>query len=158
MTLWIDADACPGEIRSVLFRAAIRRRLKLVLVACSPIAIPPGGDFALELVPPGADSADDRIVERCQVGDLVVTADIPLAARVVEKGATALNPRGELYTAANVGQALSMRNFMEEMRSGGLVQGGPAEHHARDTQKFANALDRFLVRARLGNKEPGEQS
>ncbi len=146
MTIWVDADACPAEIREVLYRAALRRRTPTVLVANTPQRTPESEYLSSALVPPGADAADHFIVLQCHPGDLVITADVPLAARIVAKGATGLNPRGELYTAENVGQCLSMRNFMEEMRGAGLVEGGPAGHRSTDTQRFANALDRFLAK------------
>ena len=147
MRVWVDADACPGEIRTILLRSAARGRIaELVFVANAPLSLPRREGVRLELVPPGSDKADDRIAEGCGPGDLVVTADVPLAARVVEAGATGLNPRGEPYTEETVGEALSMRNFFDEMRSGGLVSGGPAGHARADTQRFANALDRFLAR------------
>lgn len=145
MTLWLDADACPIPIREMLFRAAVRTATPLILVANCPIRIPPGEWIHMVVVPPNPDEADDYIAEHCEAGDLVITSDIPLAARVVAAGAMGLNPRGELYTEENAESALAMRNMMMELRSNGLVQGGPSPHSAPDTQAFANALDRFLT-------------
>lgn len=147
MMIWVDADACPAEVKHILFCAAERHAVAMMLVANSPVHIPPSDLIALEIVPSGPDIADDYIAEHCGEGDLVITADIPLAARVVEAGATGLNPRGLLYTEENIGECLALRNFMEEMRSGGQAQGGPSRPTASDNQAFANALDRFLAKA-----------
>lgn len=122
--------------------------MSLVLVANSWMDLPPSKVIRLELVPSGADVADNFIAEHCEAGDLVITADIPLAARIVEKGATGLDPRGELYTEENIGERLSMRNFMEELRFAGMVEGGPGTQSQGETQAFANALDRFLHQRR----------
>lgn len=146
MTIWVDADACPNVIKEVLYRAATRVALPLVLVANQPLRIPPSPLISTIQVPAGFDVADNEIVRRLQVGDLVITADIPLAAEVIEKGGHALNPRGELYTTDNIKQRLSMRNFMEELRGSGVETGGPATLGKNDRQAFANALDRFLAR------------
>ena len=149
--IWLDADACPTPIRELLYRAAKRTNTHLTVVANAPIRVPDDQLFSSVVVPPRADAADDHIAEQCEAGDLVITADVPLAARIVEKGATGLNPRGELYTEENVAACLAMRNLMDELRGGGLVQGGPAPHQTTHTQSFANALDRYLtqmVRAR----------
>jgi uncharacterized protein YaiI (UPF0178 family) len=146
MTIWVDADACPGPIKEILFRAAARHDRALVLVANSAMHLPPQENLRLELVPQGADAADDCIAEACGPGDLVVTADVPLAARVVQAGAAGLNPRGELYTEANVEECLARRNFMEELRSAGLAEGGPAALQPTDRKRFADALERFLSR------------
>lgn len=148
MTIYVDADACPGPIKSILYRAVERCGLDLVLVSGQPLAVPPHPRIRHELVPPGADAADNRIAECCTGGDIVITADVPLAARAVEKGAVGLDPRGELYTAETVGERLSMRNFMEEMRFAGMVEGGPRAHRNTDNQAFANALDKLLRGAR----------
>jgi uncharacterized protein len=146
MQIWVDADACPGVIKDILFRVAERRQLNLTLVANQLMRVP-GSRFIRALqVPAGADVADAEIVERLVAGDLVVTGDIPLAARVLEKGGFALNPRGEFYTADNIAQQLTMRAFMEELRSGGVDTGGPAPFGNGDRQNFANALDRHLAR------------
>ncbi len=146
MTIWVDADACPNVVKDVLFRAAERARLEVVLVANSWVRTPPSRFVRSMQVAGGPDVADDAIAERCAAGDLVVTADIPLAARALDKGALALNPRGELYTADSIAQRLSLRNFMDELRGAGVNTGGPAALHPRDVQAFANALDRWLAR------------
>lgn len=145
MTIWVDADACPNMIRDVLFRAAQRTGTAMVLVANQPVRTPPGQLIRSIQVPGGFDEADDYIATQVAAGDLVITADIPLAARAIEAGATALNPRGELYTPDNIRQRLTMRNFMEEMRGAGLSHGGPPPMGDRDKQTFANALDRWLT-------------
>jgi uncharacterized protein YaiI (UPF0178 family) len=145
LQLWVDADACPNVIKDILFRAAERRRVLCTLVANQFIPVPRSPWLKSLQVPAGFDVADDRIVELIQPGDLAVTADIPLAAKVVEKGAFALNPRGSFYTADNIRQRLTMRNFMEELRSSGVQVGGPATFSQQDRTAFANALDRFLT-------------
>ncbi|MFP5430071.1 MAG: YaiI/YqxD family protein [Gammaproteobacteria bacterium] len=145
MQLWVDADACPNVIKDILFRAAEKRQILCTLVANQFIQVPKGPWFKSMQVPSGFDVADDRIVELIQPGDLAITADIPLAAKVVEKGAFALNPRGTFYTAENIRQRLTMRNFMEELRSSGVQVGGPASFSQQDRMAFANALDRFLA-------------
>ena len=145
LQLWVDADACPNVIKDILFRAAEKRQIRCTLVANQFIAVPKGSWFASVQVPAGFDVADDRIVELIQPGDLAITADIPLAAKVVEKGAYALNPRGTFYTADIIRQRLTMRNFMEELRSSGVQVGGPASFSQQDRMAFANALDRFLA-------------
>ena len=145
LQLWVDADACPNVIKDILFRAAARRRVTCTLVANSFIPLPRMEWLKFVQVPAGFDVADDRIVELIQPGDLAVTADIPLAAKVVDKGAFALNPRGSFYTAENIRQRLTMRNFMEELRSSGVQVGGPATFSQQDRTAFANALDRFLT-------------
>lgn len=142
--IWVDADACPNVIKEILFRAANRTRIQLTLVANQYIQIPKSAFIKNMRVEKGFDVADDRIVELCRPGDLVVTADIPLADGVVKKGAIALNPRGELYTEENIAQRLSMRNLMEELRSSGEISGGPASFNQTDRQKFANELDKYL--------------
>ena len=146
MRLWIDADACPNMIKEIVFRAAERLHLETTLVANQPMRLPPSPYIRFEQVPPGFDVADRRIVELMSAGDLVVTADIPLAALVIEKGGAALNPRGELYTKENIRERLSVRNFMDELRVGGVNTGGPPALGARDRQAFANSLDAVLTR------------
>jgi uncharacterized protein YaiI (UPF0178 family) len=146
MQIWVDADACPGVIKDILFRVAERRQMNVTLVANQLMRVP-GSRFIRALqVPAGADVADAEIVERLAAGDLVVTGDIPLAAQVLDKGGFALNPRGEFYTRDNIAQQLTMRAFMEELRSGGVDTGGPAPFGQGDRQSFANALDRHLAR------------
>lgn len=146
--IWVDADACPGVIKEILFRAAERAQIELTLVANQWLRTPPSRFIRAIQVPSGLDVADSEIVSRVSPGDLVVTQDIPLAALVLEKGGVALNPRGELYTPDNMAERLSMRNFMDELRGSGIQTGGPAPLHARDRQTFANQLDRWLARAR----------
>lgn len=143
--IWVDADACPGVIREILFRAADRSQVDLTLVANQWLRTPPSRFIRALQVPAGFDVADSAIVDRVRAGDLVVTQDIPLAALVLAKGAIALNPRGERYTPDNMAERLSMRNFMEELRGSGVQTGGPAPLHARDRQAFANQLDRWLA-------------
>ena len=145
MTIWVDADACPNAIKDILFRAAERARLPLLLVANQWLRTPPSPWIRAIQVPSGLDVADTEIVQRCEPGDLVVTADIPLAARVVEKGAAVIDPRGERYTADTIGQRLSMRNFMDELRGAGVATGGPPPLGPRERQAFANQLDRWLA-------------
>lgn len=145
-TILVDADACPGVIREIIFRASERTQTPVLLVANTWVRTPPSRLVTSAQSSAGLDAADDLIVERCHAGDLVVTADIPLAARVIAKGAAALNPRGELYTADSIAQRLSMRNFMDELRGAGVQTGGPPVLHARDRQAFANALDRWLAK------------
>jgi len=143
--VWVDADACPGVVKEILFRAAERARVQVTLVANQWLRTPPSRYIRALQVQGGFDVADSEIVERVRAGDLVVTQDIPLAARVIEKGGIAVNPRGERYTPDNMAERLSMRNFMEELRGAGVQTGGPAAFHARDRQAFANQLDRWLA-------------
>lgn len=146
--IWVDADACPGVIKEILFRAAEREKISVTLVANQWLRTPPSRYIHAVQVPGGFDVADGEIVRRVAAGDMVVTQDIPLAALVLEKGALALNPRGELYTRETIAQRLSMRNFMEELRGSGVDTGGPAAFGQRDRQSFANALDRWLASRR----------
>ncbi len=148
MQIWVDADACPGEIKEVLYRAAQRTRTKVTLVANQTMRTPRSEFIDSVLVSGGMNVADRRIVELVQAGGLVVTADIPLAAQVVAKGGQALDPRGELYTEANVGERLAMRNLFDELRGGAQITGGPANFNAKDRQAFANQLDRRLTAAK----------
>jgi len=147
MQVWIDADACPGEIKDLLFQAAMRRKVKVTLVANQPIYTPKSEHIDSIVVQAGMNEADRRIVELVEPSDLVVTADIPLAADVVAKGASALNPRGELYTDRNVGERLAVRNMLDELRAGGQITGGPPNFNAKDKKAFANQLDRWLTKA-----------
>jgi len=151
MKLWVDADACPVVIKEILFRAAERTRSLLTLVANQPIRVPSSQYIKTVQVPAGFDVADDEIVKRVEAGDLVITADIPLAAEVIEKGGHALNPRGELYTVENIKARLNMRDFMDTMRASGINTGGPPAINHSDRQAFANNLDRFL--AKYANKD-----
>lgn len=150
MKLWVDADACPVVIKEILFRAAERTCSQLTLVANQPIRVPSSQYIKTVQVPAGFDVADDEIVKRLEAGDLVITADIPLAAEVIEKGGHALNPRGELYTTENIKARLNMRDFMDTLRSSGINTGGPPAISLSDRQEFANNLDRFL--AKYANK------
>jgi len=146
MQIWVDADACPVVIREILFRAAERTGITMTLVANKPTRLPPTPNIHFVQVPPGFDAADKRIVELMSAGDLVITADVPLAAAAIEKGGVALNPRGELYTSENVRERLSVRNFLDELRGSGVNTGGPAALSQRERQMFANQLDRLLAR------------
>ena len=147
MKIWGDADACPGVVRDILFRAARRTGVPLTLVANQPLATPAESNIKTLQVPRGFDVADDEIVKRLEAGDLVITSDIPLAAEVIAKGGHALSPRGEMHTKENIGARLNMRDFLDTMRSSGVeMGGGPAAFSQRDKQTFANELDRFLTR------------
>ena len=147
MKIWVDADACPVVIKDILFKAANRTGVQLTLVANQAMNTPSSPNITAVQVPQGFDVADDEIVKRVTAGDLVITSDIPLAAEVIEKGAYALSPRGELHTKENIGAKLNMRDFMDTMRSSGLeMSGGPAAFSQRDKQEFANNLDRFLTK------------
>ncbi|ACS80727.1 YaiI/YqxD family protein [Maridesulfovibrio salexigens] len=147
MQIWVDADACPKAVKEILFKTAMRREVKLTLVANQYMNIPTSPFIDTIKVGAGFDVADNEIVKLCNAGDLVITADIPLADKIVEKGATGLNPRGELYTEDNIKGILSMRNLMEELRSAGTVSGGPAAFSPKDKQNFTNQLDKFLTRS-----------
>jgi uncharacterized protein YaiI (UPF0178 family) len=147
-TIWVDADACPKVIKEILFRVAERRSIPVILVANQYLQIPPSPFIKMMQVEAGFDVADQKIVELCQKDDLVITADIPLAYGATQKGAVALNPRGELYTADNIGPVLRMRDLMESLRSGlSEISGGPASFSAKNRENFANQLDKFLSRA-----------
>jgi uncharacterized protein YaiI (UPF0178 family) len=148
MQIWVDADACPSVIKDILFRVADRLEIPVTLVANKLLRTPPSRFIKAIQVPAGFDVADNEIVRLTAPGDLVVTADIPLASDVLEKGGHALNPRGEFYTKDNIQQFLTMRTFMDELRSSGVETGGPAPFNQADTRNFANQLDRHL--AKLG--------
>ncbi|RMG36789.1 MAG: YaiI/YqxD family protein [Gammaproteobacteria bacterium] len=148
MRIWVDADAAPRVIKEILYRAAERTGIELVLVANQPLQTPPSRHIRSVQVAAGFDVADNYIVQQVAPGDLVVTADIPLAAEVLEKGAAALNPRGERYTEDNIRQRLNMRDFMDTLRASGVHTGGPAAFSQQDRQAFANQLDRYLARHR----------
>ena len=143
--IWVDADACPRVIKEILFRAAERTGTQLTLVANQPLSVPGSRFIRSVQVAGGCDVADDYIGQQAEVEDLVVTADIPLAAELVEKGCIALNPRGELYTPENIRQRLNMRDFMDTMRGSGVETGGPPPLSQSDRQQFANQLDRYLA-------------
>ncbi|HEX9803522.1 MAG TPA: YaiI/YqxD family protein [Gammaproteobacteria bacterium] len=147
MHIWVDADACPVVIKEILFRAAERKRIPLTLVANKPLHTPRSPYISSRQVGHGFDVADDYIVEQVEPGDVVITADIPLAAEVLEKGGHAINPRGERYTPETIRQKLGMRDFMETLRSSGIQSGGPPPLNQTDRRNFANELDRLLVRA-----------
>jgi len=151
--IWVDADACPGAVMRILFRAAERVGVQLTLVANKALYTPASRYIRTIRVPAGLDVADRRIAQLVEPGDLVVTADIPLAAQVVGRGAQALDPRGDLYTADNIAERLAVRNILDEMRSCGIETAGPAAYGASDRQAFANRLDRLL--ARRAPLEPG---
>ena len=147
MKIWVDADACPVVVKEILYRAADRTGVELTLVANQALNTPSSDNINTVQVRQGFDVADDEIVKRCEPGDLVITSDIPLAAEVIEKGAHALSPRGELHTKENIGARLNMRDFLDTMRSSGVeMSGGPAAFSQRDKQDFANNLDRFLTK------------
>ena len=142
MQIWVDADACPNVIKEVLFRAADRTAMSVTLVANQPLRTPPSRHIHTLQVAAGFDVADNEIVRRCEKGDLVITADIPLAAEV------ALNPRGERYTPDTIRERLNMRDFMDTLRSSGIQTGGPNTLNQRDRQQFANELDKWLQQAK----------
>lgn len=146
MKIWVDADACPIVIKEILFRAAERVGVPMTLVANQPMKTPPSRWIDSLQVGQGFDVADNEIVRRLKPGDLVITADIPLAAEVIEKGGHALNPRGELYTVQNIKARLNMRDFMENLRASGVQTGGPAALNHNDRKAFADSLDRFLAK------------
>ncbi len=149
MKIWVDADACPKVIKEILFRAAERVQVELLLVANQTIPTPPSSLIRSIRVAAGFDIADNYIVQHCQPGDLVITADIPLAAEVIDKNASALNPRGEFYSPENIRQRLNMRDFMDTLRSSGIDTGGPSAFGQTERQAFANQLDRFLAQHKL---------
>ena len=145
MHIWVDADACPGVIKDILFRAAERTQIAMTLVANKPLRMPPSRFIRTLQVPRGFDVADNEIARRVEAGDLVITADIPLASDVIDRGAHALDPRGELYTADNIRERLQMRNFMDGLRASGVQTGGPPALDHADRKRFADQLDRFLT-------------
>jgi uncharacterized protein len=146
MQIWVDADACPAVVREILFRASARTGCAMTLVANRTLRTPDSCSWIRSVrVEDGYNIADDYIVEALGAGDLVITADVPLAAQVVAAGAYALNPRGQLYTSDNIQQALAARNLLVTLQGDGLVSGGPAPLDQADRQRFANSLDRFLT-------------
>lgn len=156
MKIWVDADACPAVIKDILYRAAQRAEVPLTLVANQMLRVPPSPWIRAIQVPAGFDVADRRIAEEARPGDLVISADIPLAAQVIAKGALVLDPRGELLDEGNIQERLTLRNFMDSLRSGGVDTGGPAAFSAADRQAFAKRLDGLLAKlaqARAANKE-----
>jgi hypothetical protein len=146
MQIWVDADACPKVIKEILFRVANRTQISALFIANQLIRVPPSPYLRAYQVPAGFDVADNHIVHSLAAGDLVITADIPLAAAAVEKGAHALSPRGERFTPENIKSLLSVRNFMSELRDSGVQTGGPAALSHADRQAFANQLDSLLVK------------
>ncbi|MEE9319726.1 MAG: YaiI/YqxD family protein [Granulosicoccus sp.] len=146
MKIWVDADACPVVIRTILFKAAQRTKTEVTLVANQAIAIPRSPFVHMRQVPQGFDVADDEIVRLLCTGDLVITSDIPLAAEVIEKGGLALSPRGEEFSSENIRSLLNMRDFMDTMRGSGVHTGGPAAMGQSDRKAFADQLDRLLAR------------
>jgi uncharacterized protein YaiI (UPF0178 family) len=149
MQILVDADACPNIIKEILFRVALRTKIHLTLVANQTLRTPPSPYIRSVQVPQGFDVADNSIAQQVECGDLVITADIPLAAQVLARGGHALNPRGEFYSRENIEERLTMRNFMDGLRSSGVQTGGPPALSHNDRQAFANQLDRFL--AKYGN-------
>ncbi len=146
MKIWVDGDACPVVIREILFRASNRTQTLLTLMANQPIPVPKSPYISMVQVQSGFDVADDEIVKRAEAGDLIITADIPLAAEVIQKGALALSPRGELFTENNVRSRLNIRDFMDVMRSSGVHTGGPPPLGSKEKQAFSNHLDRILAK------------
>ena len=147
MKIWVDADACPAVIKEILFRAAERKKIETTLLANHYMQIPRSSYIKFQKVSAGFDVADNEIVKRLNANDLVITGDIPLASEVIEQGAIALNPRGELYTTENIKERLNIRDFMETMRSSGINSSGPAPLNHKDRQNFANNLDKLLSQA-----------
>lgn len=152
MQVFVDADACPFAIKEILFRAARREEVRVTLIANQFLRTPPSPFIKAIQVPAGFDVADARIVELVVLGDLVITADIPLAALVLDKGGLALDPRGNWFTRENIEERLSMRDMMDQLRNAGIETGGPAPFGARDSQSFAGQLDRFLARHRASRR------
>lgn len=144
MKIWVDADACPKVIKEMLFRAAGRTEIKIIFVANQWLRLPQSPFIHFIQVEQGPDIADNKIAEDCMTGDLVITADIPLAVRIVKKGALGLDPRGTLYNKDNIGQISDMRDFMDTLRNDGIQTGGPKNFSARDGENFANALNKLL--------------
>jgi hypothetical protein len=145
MKIWVDADACPKPVKDILFRLAERKKIMVTFVANQRLILAKSPFIQLVQVGYGENIADDEIVNKCSDGDLIITADIPLAARIVAKGAQALDPRGKIYDENNVGQLLDMRNFMDELRGSGVETGGPHSFGQKERFKFANELDRFIA-------------
>jgi uncharacterized protein YaiI (UPF0178 family) len=146
LKIWVDADACPVVIKEILFKAAERTHIQVTLVANQPVRVPPSRFISFVQVSSGFDVADNEIVERVEDDDLVITADIPLAADVIEKGGHALNPRGEMYTRENIKARLNIRDFMDSLRGSGIDTGGPPALNQNDRKAFADNLDRYLAK------------
>ena len=149
MKIWVDADACPKAIKDILFKAAIKRKVVINFVANNWLHLPKSDYITFILVEQGADIADNKIVEDCSLGDLVITADIPLAVRIVDKGALGLDPRGKIYDKNNIGGISDMRDFMSSLRNDGVITGGPNSFSNKDSGKFANELDKLIVLASI---------
>ena len=150
--IWIDADACPVALKEIVFKAAKRLRIQTVLVSNAQVRIPSSELFSQILVPSGADKADKKIIEKMEASDLVITADVPLAAEVVKKGGMAIGPRGEAFDDRTIGERLAVRNMMEQVRAAGVETGGPKPLSQKDIQAFANQLDRMLTRKSNGKQ------
>lgn len=146
MKIWVDADACPKIVKEVVFKVSTRLHIPVCLVANKHLSIPLSPLFSFVKVDQGADEADNYIATHCQSSDLVITADIPLAALIVGKNALAINPRGEIYTEENISEILSMRNFMQDLRDSGMVTTGPAPLGPKDKEHFTNSLNRILTK------------
>ena len=146
MKIWVDADACPVVVKEILYRAANRTQVPLILIANQMLRVPPSPWITAVQVPGGFDVADQRIVKEAQSGDLIITADVPLAAQAIAKGAIVIDPRGELLNAGNIQERLAMRNFLDSLRSSGVDTGGPAAFSDADRKAFANQLDRLLAK------------
>jgi uncharacterized protein YaiI (UPF0178 family) len=146
ITIWVDADACPAPMREILFRAAVRVKTPLVLVANHWLRVPASPYISMKQVPSGFDVADDHIVQVMQQDDLVITSDIPLAAEVIEKGGHVISSRGEVFTLSNIRQRLNIRDFMDTMRASGEMGGGPPALGPKDKQAFGNALDKYIAK------------
>jgi len=144
--IWVDADACPRDAKDIVFRTAMRLKVETILVANSPLNTPQSPWISVEVVAKGLDIADDYIADHVADGDLVITADIPLAARVVDRGATGIDPRGQLFTEDNVKEKLATRNLMTSLRDDGMVGGGPPPYKPKDKSKFASSLDQLVTR------------
>ncbi len=153
MKIWIDADACPGPVKEVILRAAERLKVSTVFVANKPITLPRSEHLSTVLVGKGLDVADAHISAQAQKGDLAVTQDIPLAAALVKKGVVVMDPRGEPFTEENIDERLSLRNFFQELREGGVQTGGPKGFGPQDKQRFASTFDRELQRL-VGQRPP----
>ncbi len=145
MKIWVDADACPKAIKDILFRVAQRTKISVILVANQRLHIPHSDYIEMMKVGDGPDIADDEIEKQCAKEDLVITADMPLAARIVKKGAIALDPRGRIYDSNNIGEISNMRDFMDSLRGSGIETGGAKSFNQKDRQTFANALDKFIA-------------
>lgn len=148
MRIWVDADACPVAIKEILYRAAERTQVAVTLVANQPLSVPRSAWINSKQVSQGFDVADDYIAAQVEAGDIVITADIPLAAEVLEKGGHAISPRGERYSPDSIRQILGMRDFMDTLRSSGIQTGGPPPLNQTDRRNFANELDRLLAKTR----------